>query len=341
MEQLLGPVMLDLEGTQLTEEERVLLQHPLVGGVILFTRNFMNAEQLQDLIQEIRACRSPIIISVDQEGGRVQRFRSGFSAVPAMSHIGQVYEQNIEAAYRYAFVAGQLIAGEMLALGIDISFAPVLDLNHGISAVIGDRAFSADPETITQLARHFIAGMAQQGMAATGKHFPGHGAVAADSHVAIPEDTRSFNEIVELDLVPFKNLAGELQAIMPAHIIYSQVDSQPAGFSVFWLQKILRQQLGFKGVIFSDDLSMEGASGVGDFGVRAQQALAAGCTMVLVCNHRSGALAVLESLSKASLDRQAIHTLLMTLLAKPHPRWPEYAQSVERLALQAELAGYQ
>lgn len=339
-ELLLGPVMVDLEGTELTADERELLKHPLVGGVILFTRNFVDAEQVQELVLSIRACRSPILIAVDQEGGRVQRFRSGFSKLPPMGNIGKVYDKNKEEAFSYAVLVGQLMASEMVALGIDISFAPVLDLNHGVSEIIGNRAFHSDPEIAAQLIHHFISGMHRAGMGATGKHFPGHGAVVADSHLAIPEDARPFDEIAALDLIPFKLLANELQAIMPAHIIYSQVDPLPAGFSPFWLQKILRQQLGFKGVIFSDDLSMEGAAGIGDFAARAKQALAAGCTMVLVCNHREGALTVLNALEQENIDLPAISALLMTLLVQPKFNWQQYATSVERLTLQAQVAEY-
>lgn len=294
----IGALMLDVEGLTLTAEEKVLLAHPHVGGLILFARNFRDVEQVIALVQEIRAVRPEILIAVDQEGGRVQRFRDGFVRLPPMKVFGDLYAQNPGEARQQAFQCGWLMASEVLAVGVDISFAPILDVDCGISQVIGDRAFHADPKIAVTLLRDFIRGMHEAGMAATGKHFPGHGSVAADSHIALPVDDRPWADIEAHDLVPFAALARELQGIMPAHVIYSKVDPNPAGFSSFWLQDILRERLGFDGVIFSDDLSMEGAVATGSFSDRANAALDAGCDMVLVCNHRVGALEVLAALEK-------------------------------------------
>ncbi|MCC2639461.1 MAG: glycosyl hydrolase [Moraxellaceae bacterium] len=294
----LGALMLDLEGLTLAPAEADLLRHPHVGGVILFARNFSSVEQVTALVQAIRAVRPGLIIAVDQEGGRVQRFREGFVKLPPMKVFGDLYATDPDTARQRSYQCGWLMASEVLATGVDISFAPILDVDCGLSQVIGDRAFHADPQVAVKLLREFIRGMHDAGMAATGKHFPGHGSVAADSHIALPVDDRPWAEIEALDLVPFAALARELQGIMPAHVIYSKVDPLPAGFSPFWLQDILRSRLGFDGVIFSDDLSMEGAVATGSFSDRANAALDAGCDMVLVCNHREGALEVLEALSK-------------------------------------------
>lgn len=294
----LGALMLDLEGLELAEAEKDLLRHPHVGGVILFARNFRDVAQVTALVRSIRAVRPGLILAVDQEGGRVQRFREGFVKLPPMKVFGDLYATDPDTARQRAYQCGWLMAAEVLATGVDISFAPILDVDCGISQVIGDRAFHADPQVAVKLLREFIRGMHDAGMAATGKHFPGHGSVAADSHVALPIDERSWAEIEAHDLVPFAALARELQGIMPAHVIYPRVDPHPAGFSPFWLQDILRQRLGFDGVIFSDDLSMEGAVATGSFSDRANAALDAGCDMVLVCNHRVGALEVLQALEK-------------------------------------------
>lgn len=294
----LGALMLDLEGPSLTEDEKQLIARPHVGGIILFSRNFQSVEQVRALVREIRAIRPELIIAVDQEGGRVQRFREGFVKLPPMKVFGDLHAVNPDEARQRSYQCGWLMASEVLAVGVDISFAPILDVDCGISQVIGDRAFHSDPQVAVKLLREFIRGMHDAGMAATGKHFPGHGSVAADSHVALPVDERSWAEIEALDLQPFSALARELQGIMPAHVIYSRVDSLPAGFSPFWLQDILRERLGFDGVIFSDDLSMEGAVATGSFSDRANAALDAGCDMVLVCNHRVGALEVLDALER-------------------------------------------
>lgn len=295
----LGPVMIDLNGVDLTLEDRDILQHPQVGGVILFTRNYQNLAQLKNLLRELRAAR-PLLIAVDQEGGRVQRFREEFSVLPPLADLGRLYESDPAEAKTAAEQHAWKMASELITCGVDFSFAPVLDCNKQISQVIGDRAFHTNPEAITLLAKSYIKGMQRAGMAAVGKHFPGHGSVAADSHVALPIDPRPFEEISQNDLIPFAHCAKDLMGIMPAHVIYSAVDPFPAGFSSFWLQKILRTQLKFEGAIFSDDLSMAGASFAGDTVDRAKLALEAGCDMILVCNDRKNAVFVLEDLERQS-----------------------------------------
>ncbi|MEL7935623.1 MULTISPECIES: beta-N-acetylhexosaminidase [Pseudomonas] len=288
-----GSLMLDIGGTWLTAEDRRILRHPEVGGLIIFARNIENPRQVRELCAAIRALRPDLLLAVDQEGGRVQRLRQGFLRLPAMRAIAD--NANAE---RLAEQCGWLMATEVLAVGLDLSFAPVLDLDHQRSAVVGSRAFEGDPERATRLAGAFIRGMHAAGMAATGKHFPGHGWAEVDSHVGIPEDERSLDEIRRSDLVPFQRLAGELDAVMPAHVIYPQVDAGPAGFSRRWLQDILRGELGFDGVIFSDDLSMAGAHVVGDAASRIQAALKAGCDMGLVCNDRGAAELALGALQR-------------------------------------------
>lgn len=285
----MGYLMLDLLSTQVSAIEAEQVMNPKVGGVILFSRNFTSRIQLVELVQSLRQLRPELLIAVDHEGGRVQRFRNGFTAIPAMGHILLAAEQNMSIAKPWALELGFLMAIELLACDIDLSFAPVLDIN-GVSDVIGLRSFSPDPIEVSQLAEQFILGMEQAGMAAVGKHFPGHGSVAADSHVAKPVDDRDEAAIEQCDMVPFKQLISQkrLQGIMPAHVIYPKVSSEPAGFSSYWLQTILRQKLGFDGVIFSDDLGMKGASVVGDYCQRAKAALEAGCNMILVCNDPQG-----------------------------------------------------
>ncbi|MFJ4349297.1 beta-N-acetylhexosaminidase [Pseudomonas sp. NPDC089428] len=285
-----GALMVDIEGKRLTPEDRRLLLQPEVAGLIIFARNIAHPRQVRDLCQSVRAIRPDLIIAVDQEGGRVQRIREGLVRLPSMGQIAR--SDNAE---RLAEHCGWLMATEVLAIGIDISFAPVLDLDHGRNAVIGERAFGSDPERVALLAGAFIRGMNAAGMAACGKHFPGHGWVEADSHVAIPTDTRSLEELRKADLVPFSRLSSQLSAMMPAHIIYSKVDNKPAGFSKRWLQEILRGELGFDGLIFTDDLSMAGASGVGDIADRVESAFRAGCDVALVCNDRASAELALEA----------------------------------------------
>lgn len=295
-----GSLMMDIAGTWLTAEDRQMLRQPEVGGLIIFARNIESPRQVRELCQSIRALRPDLLLAVDQEGGRVQRLRQGFLRLPAMRAIAD--NDNAEVLAEHC---GWLMATEVLAVGLDLSFAPVLDLDHQRSAVVGSRAFEGDPQRATTLAAAFIRGMHQAGMAATGKHFPGHGWAEADSHVAIPLDERSLDDIRACDMQPFKRLVHELDAVMPAHVIYSQVDEQPAGFSRRWLQDILRGELGFEGVIFSDDLSMAGAHVVGDAGKRIEAALAAGCDMGLVCNDRASAELALSALQRLRVTAPA------------------------------------
>lgn len=300
---MIGALMLDIEGTSLTVEDQKLLAEPQVGGLILFGRNIQSPQQVRALTDSIRQIRPELLIAVDQEGGRVQRLRAGFSRLPSMRAFGRLYDKEPEQAIILAEQCGWLMATEVLAVGIDFSFAPVLDLD-GISQVIGDRGFHSDTAQVITLASAFMQGMHRAGMATTGKHFPGHGSVEADSHIAAPVDHRPFEVIEQDDMQPFIQLKDQLDALMPAHVIYDQVDPNPAGFSPFWLQTIIRQKLGFDGVLFSDDLSMQAACVAGGADARIQAALAAGCDMGLVCNDRVAALNALTVLQAMPLPNQ-------------------------------------
>ena len=280
-----GPVMLGVEGLALTAADRARLAHPSVGGVILFARNYRDPAQLRALTGAIAALRTPrLLVAVDHEGGRVQRFRDGFTAIPPMRTLGEAYERDPAAALAQAEQHGVTIGRELVAHGVDFSFTPVLDVDHGASTIIGDRAFHHHPLTVAALAEALVRGLHGAGSRAVGKHFPGHGFVAADSHVALPVDDRPIEEILANDVTPFTRLAAVLDGVMPAHVVYRQVDERPAGFSPFWLGEILRKRLGFAGLVFSDDLEMAGAHGAGDIVARADSAVAAGCDMVLACN---------------------------------------------------------
>jgi beta-N-acetylhexosaminidase len=281
-----GPLMADVAGLRLEPVEAERLCHPLVGGVILFRRNYQSCEQLAALVASIRALRQPeLLIAVDHEGGRVQRFRDGFTAIPPMRELGRRWQEDSAGAVALAFDTGVVLAAELRAVGIDFSFTPVLDLDWGHSEIIGDRSFGRDPAAVTALAGALLRGLAVRGMANCGKHFPGHGWAVADSHHALPEDPRTYDELLNADLQPFRRLVDQgLSSVMPAHLLYPAVDPRPAGFSPFWLQTVLRERIGFDGAVFSDDLSMKGAHGIGDIVARADAACVAGCDMVLVCN---------------------------------------------------------
>ncbi|MDF3055256.1 MAG: beta-N-acetylhexosaminidase [Gammaproteobacteria bacterium] len=294
----LGCIMMDLIGVELTPDERQTLLHPHIGGVLLFSRNYQNCDQLKALIQEIRRIRDPLLIAVDQEGGRVQRFKEGFTRLPALSELGMAYISDSKKALQQSEEVAYTMASQLLAVGVDISFSPVLDLDYGVSEVIGNRSFHRDPEVVTLLATAYVSGMKKAGMQATGKHFPGHGAVVADSHTDLPIDSRSLSKIFEEDLLPFAALKDMLWGIMPAHVRYVDADDQTAGFSSFWLKEVLREEIGFQGAIISDDLSMAAAAPAGEtYLQRAEKSLAAGCDMIIVSNNPAGLREILSGLS--------------------------------------------
>ncbi len=323
-----GPLMIDIAGTELSALDRERLTHPLVGGVILFSRNFVSRDQLQALCGAIHGLRQPpLLIAVDHEGGRVQRFREGFTLLPAMRKLGEWWAKTPRSACECARDVGFVLASELRATGVDLSFAPVLDLDWGRSAVIGDRAFHCDPEAVASLAGALIEGMRAAGMACCGKHFPGHGWVEADSHLAIPVDERSLAEL-EPDITPYRRL--KLDGVMPAHVIYPRIDGRPAGFSPVWLAK-LRQELGFEGVIFSDDLSMEGAAFAGGMVERAEAAWNAGCDMLLVCNSPGGVGELLENW-RPRPDPARLVRIARLLPATPALAWEELAATPSYLA---------
>lgn len=341
----LGPVMLDLAGTELDADEREILRHPAVGGIILFSRNFEDPEQIAALTAAVHALRDPhLLVAVDQEGGRVQRFRDGFTRLPPAGSLGELSGRHPADARRAAVDVGWLMAAELRAVGVDFSFAPVLDLNRGLSRVIGDRAFGDGVNVVSELAIAWAEGVRDAGMAAVGKHFPGHGGVAADSHEELPSDGRPFGDIEKEDLVPFERLVDHgLEAVMPAHVVYPRVDPNPAGFSAFWLRGVLRERLGFQGVIFSDDLNMTAAAAGGSYSERARAALDAGCDVLLVCNNRPAALDVIDALGdqddptahlrclrmhgRGGLERERLHL---------DPRWQQGLRAVAELESMSE-----
>ncbi|MFC0338817.1 beta-N-acetylhexosaminidase [Kushneria avicenniae] len=333
-----GPLMCDIQGTHLSGQERDWLTHPAVGGIILFARNVESPEQMWQLCDDIRQCRPNIVIGIDQEGGRVQRLREGVTSLPPMAGLGRYYLQSPDEALQLARDTGWLLAMEMAACGVDFSFAPVLDLDDARCPAIGNRAFSDDPQHVTVLGGAFIEGLEEAGMAGIGKHFPGHGGVTLDSHLVMPEDDRTLEMLESRDLIPFRALAKRLTGVMPAHVRFTRVDDQPAGFSRRWLE-YLRHTIGFKGVIVSDDLSMEGAAMAGGPGEGVMAALDAGCDLTLLCNDpAAAALArkVLASHEMPSESRQRLARLyfsgerltLETLMAIP--RWQ---RTRERLRL--------
>jgi len=334
----LGPLMIDVQGVTLTGEDRELLRHPLVGAVILFTRNFESIEQLERLVADIRAVRTPpLLVSVDHEGGRVQRFRKGFTVLPPMRAIGREYDRDAAQGRQLARQCGWIMAAELRAVGIDMSFAPCVDLDYGVSTVIGDRAFHRDPGIVAELAIAFMGGMREAGMAATAKHFPGHGAVAPDSHVAMPVDRRPLADIDD-DVFPYRRLIDNgLASIMAAHVVYSQVDTLPAGFSSRWIRDELRGRLGFEGAVFTDDLSMAGAGVAGDMVERARAALAAGCDVLSLCNDRQGVLQVIDSL-RGSGDPLA-QVRMARLHGRPGPTRPALLATREWQACERAIRG--
>ncbi|MCX7216521.1 MAG: beta-N-acetylhexosaminidase [Burkholderiales bacterium] len=323
--QPLGPVMLDVVGKSLSDDDLRRLHHPLTGGVILFARNYESRAQVTALCAEIHRARPGILIAVDHEGGRVQRFRSdGFTRLPAMRSLGQLWDRDVLESCKAATALGYVLAAELRACGVDLSFRPVLDLDYGPSEVIGDRAFHRDPRVVTMLAKNINHGLLQAGMSNCGKHFPGHGFVAADSHIAIPVDERDPKDILKEDAAPYGWLGMSLSAVMPAHVIYPFFDSQPAGFSRKWLS-LLRDELGFEGVIFSDDLSMEGASVAGNVVQGAHAALKAGCDMVLVCNSPDKADQLLAGLDPTvAIDAKRSAARIAALVpTSPAKTWDE------------------
>jgi beta-N-acetylhexosaminidase len=302
--QPLGPAVIDVVGMQLGDDDRARLRHPAAGAVILFSRNYDNPQQLSMLVEDIEKLREPaLLVCVDHEGGRVQRFREGFSSIPPMRELGRLWDRDKDRAREAARAAAYVIGAEIGAHGIDFSFAPVLDLDYGGSSVIGDRALHFDPHAVGALAAAIVQGFADAGMAAVGKHFPGHGFATADTHHGVARDERAFAEILKKDIAPYRiAIQAGLAGVMPAHVIFPRCDAEPAGYSKYWLQEVLRGRLGFDGLIFSDDLSMEGAAVAGGPPERARAALAAGCDMVLLCNDPDGQNKLLESLGNLSLE---------------------------------------
>ena len=341
----LGPLMIDIGGTELTATDRELLAHPLIGSVILFTRNYVEPAQLRTLTAQIQSIRNPsLLIAVDHEGGRVQRFRTGFSALPPLRRIGQLYDADAQQGLAMARALGWLMAAELLACGLDFSFAPCVDLDYGLSEIIGDRAFNASAGVVAPLAIASMHGMRDAGMAATAKHFPGHGAVVADSHLALPVDRRELVDLSE-DLLPYRRLiASGLPAVMVAHVLYPAIDAVPASFSERWITQVLRQELRFGGLVFADDLTMAGAATVGDLHARAERALAAGCDVLPVCNDRAGVERLLGEL-KAQPDAASQLRLIRmrgrkqlnfeTLITSP--AWRSAREWLQRSAAKPEL----
>ncbi len=322
----LGPLMVDVAGTELTAEDRRVLAHPLVGAVILFTRNYSSHAQLARLVADIRSVRNPpLLVTVDHEGGRVQRFREGFTVLPPPRAIGRVYDLDPDAGRKLAWQCGWLLAAELRAVGIDLSFAPCIDLDYGVSDVIGDRAYHRDPEVVGRLAVACMQGMRTAGMAATAKHFPGHGAVVADSHKTLPVDRRPLTELTD-ELLPYRRMiVNGLASVMVAHVLFPEVDAAPAGFSSRWIQQELRWGLGFTGAVFSDDLSMGGAAFAGSVPERARRAIDAGCDLLPICNDRAAVLATLEELAGAADPLSQVR--LVRLHGRPMPPRPELEQT--------------
>ena len=332
---LYGRLMLDLKGVSLDRDERLQLQNSQVGGVILFSRNIQSRDQICDLVAEIRACSKSLLVAVDQEGGRVQRLREGFTAIPSMQAIGNLIARSPEEGLGLSKDLGWLMASEVIACGLDLSFAPVLDVDRDTSSIIGDRSFSDQPEIVISAAEAFIKGMHDAGMAATGKHFPGHGGIVADSHLEAPVDDRSWNTLYARDIQPFAKLSKMLDAVMPAHITFPSVDPDSVGFSSFWLNDVLRGKLGFEGIIFSDDLTMKGADIAGGYVDKAKLALKAGCDMILVCNCPQGVVEVLSYMESANISQSS---KLASMVAKRSISWSDLEGSPRWLAISQKVA---
>ena len=335
----LGPLMVDVEGTALSPEDVDVLSHPLIGSVLLYTRNYRNPKQIAELCAAIRAIRSPhLLIATDHEGGRVQRFREGFTRLPAARLLGRRFDEDRQEGLRCAHVFGWLLAAELRAVGVDFSFAPCVDIDWGLSEIIGDRSFHRDAETVAALAAACLAGMREAGMAAVAKHFPGHGAVRADSHMALPIDRRSLADL-ETDLRPYRLLIeNQLPGIMTAHVEYPAVDAMPASLSPRWISEILRGSLGFHGCVFADDLSMAGVAAAGDILARARLALAAGCDVLPILNDRQAVHSVLASF-KPDVALPASQARLVRMRARgappiglsSDPRWMAAVRTIEEL----------
>ncbi len=339
---MIGPIIADIQGTALTQEDRDFLTQPLIGGVILFSRNYSEPAQLKELVKQIKSLprTDPLLVSVDHEGGPVQRFREHFTHIPPMATLGRLYTSNPEKARQAAFQIGWLLAAELRQFDIDYSYTPVLDLDYHHSKVIGERAFHSDPTVLCILAGALIEGIHEVGMPVTGKHFPGHGGVSADSHLTLPIDYRDFDTLWSADMLPYIKLVQNnyLDSVMTAHIVYSEIDSNPVCFSSFWIQSILRDKLQFKGVIVSDDLTMEGAAIVGDYGERARLALGAGCDMLLICNKRNAVIQAIEEINRDYTFDIQVHHRCERLYAKPlpdnfnhHPNWGRAAAMIQEL----------
>ena len=326
-----GRLMMDIDGTSLSSVDRDLISNSQVGGLILFERNFSSKDQIADLCSQIKGIKNNILIAVDQEGGRVQRFKDGFTILPSMQSLSDyAAKSSNEEIFKEV---GWLMAAELLAAGIDISFAPVLDVDRNTSSIIGNRSFSDEPSNVSRIAKEFISGMNEAGMQATGKHFPGHGGIFEDSHLLQPQDRRSLDELIKHDLVPFIDLKDDMGGIMCAHILFSEVDELSAGFSSFWIKEILRNRIGFKGVIFSDDLTMKGA-GENSYAERVDLSLSAGCDMVLICNNRDGVFEAIEYMEKKEISGS--HNIT-SMLSQSNISWKDLYSSNRRSKIREDL----
>jgi beta-N-acetylhexosaminidase len=326
-----GRLMMDIDGTSLSSVDIDLISNSQVGGLILFERNFSSKDQIADLCSQIKGIKNNILIAVDQEGGRVQRFKDGFTILPSMQSLS---DYAAKSSNKDIFKeVGWLMAAELLAAGIDISFAPVLDVDRNTSSIIGNRSFSDEPSNVSKIAKEFISGMNEAGMQATGKHFPGHGGIFEDSHLLQPQDKRSLDELIKHDLVPFIDLKDDMGGIMCAHILFPEVDELSAGFSSFWIKEILRNRIGFKGVVFSDDLTMKGA-GENSYAERVDLSLSAGCDMVLICNNRDGVFEAIEHMEEKEISGS--HNIT-SMLSQSNISWKDLYCSNRRSKIREDL----